>query len=386
MSEWKLNDSNFTWLDRLKLSTFFLNPHHMWTMSTQVKKFEALMTEYIGSQHSIFVSNGSTANTLLAMYTQDCIATPEKKTVIFPSVTWITSVSPFIRLGFTPKFIDISLDDFAMDLDLLEAYLAEHHHEVALIFVTALLGRTPNIARLKNIEEKYNVRVMMDNCEAHFSTYNDKNISSYFTSTTSTYFGHLLQSVEGGFVFTNDKAEQEYFTMSRNHGMFRTLPAEEQNKYRNPLVDDRFSFYHLGNNFRNTDLHAKVGILDFARINFYTQQRLKLYEIFKDNLSEHYILPKEFKERKNVMFCLPIISTVDGLKEHIMAYCQRNHIEMRPIISGNLLRQTALKDFGDYKDYPIAELIHQYGFYIGLHPQITKKQILTFVQYLNSLV
>lgn len=386
MAIWNLNESNFTWIDRLKLAGFFLNPKNMWTMSRKVQEFEQKMSGYIGCAHSVFVSNGSTANTLIAMFARDRLATCDKNTVVFPSVTWITSVSPFVRLGFEPKFIDVSLDDLSLDVHLLDAYLAENHHKVALVFITSLLGQTPNVKALKELEAKYNVRVMMDNCESHFSTYEGKNLSSYFTSTTSTYFGHLLQSVEGGFVFTSNKDEQEYFTMSRNHGMIRTLPAHEQARYQNPLVDDRFSFHYLGNNFRNTDVHASVGLLDFARIQTYIKKRKSLYKVFTDNISPKYVLPKTFANRENIMFCLPIMTDDSQVKIKAMQYCVDNGIETRPIISGNLLRQTALKDFGDYHEYPVAEFIHNHGFYVGLHPRVTPAQIKTLVAFLNELV
>ena len=73
----------------------------------------------------------------------------------------------------------------------------------------------------------------------------------FFTSTTSTYFGHMLQSVEGGFVFTNDEKEYELLNMIRNHGMYRHLPLENQEKYKNPDVSRDIIPFEL---FINWDL------------------------------------------------------------------------------------------------------------------------------------
>ena len=39
---------------------------------------------------------------------------------------------------------------------------------------------------------------------------------------------HELQSVEGGFIFTDDNREYEYFLMLRNHGMVRSLSDPSQ--------------------------------------------------------------------------------------------------------------------------------------------------------------
>jgi len=202
---WKLNTNHFTFWDRLKICGFFLNTKNFWTYGKQVQLFEQKMAEYVGVKYALFVSSGSTANTLLAYYL-DQVET--KKKIIFPSVTWSTSVTPFIKCGFEPVFVDINLNDLSMDLDQVEKILKEDN-DVSTIFITSLLGIAPDIDKLIYLKNKYNVKIMMDNCESTFTKYKGRNISSFFTSTTSTYFGHLLQSVEGGFVFTNDEKEYE---------------------------------------------------------------------------------------------------------------------------------------------------------------------------------
>ncbi len=43
-----------------------------------VGKFEEQMRDYVGSKHAVFVSSGSTANTILAMYLKDKRRAEEK--------------------------------------------------------------------------------------------------------------------------------------------------------------------------------------------------------------------------------------------------------------------------------------------------------------------
>jgi len=268
---WKLNEPSFNIFDKIKICKFLLFDD-FWTMNKNVLEFENKMSEYVGCKYSVFVSSGSTANTILSYYLKDNFYTSKKNIIIFPSTTWTTSISPFIREGFKPKFIDISLSNFCMDLDKLEEYLKTNSKKVVCVFITNLLGFTVDINRLKEIGIKYDVKIMMDNCENTFGKYNQHNVSSYFTSTTSTYFGHQLQSVEGGFVFTNDYNEYEQFLMYRNHGMTRSV--KEKEKYENKNVNPQFDFYSLGNNFRNSDIHALVGLQDFKRIKKSTIKEL----------------------------------------------------------------------------------------------------------------
>ena len=375
---WPLNNVSFTLLDRIKLCLFFLNKDNFWTQSKYVKKIEEEFAKFVGSKYAVFVSSGSTANTLLAMHLKDNYYSKTKNTVIFPSTTWTTSISPFIREGFKPQFIDINIQDFCLDLDATEKFLEKNHKKVAAILCVSLIGQVPDIEKLKYLEEKYKVKILLDNCENTLGLYKNKNISSYFTSTTSTYLGHQIQSVEGGFIFTNCEEEYEYFLMNRNHGMTRSLTVYDidSSKYKNPEVNKLFDFYSLGNNFRNTDINAFIGLLDFARIESYCKKRndifKKIENIFKD---QDLILPLILKHRTPVPFCFPFLSKDLNLIKRLMNFCKENHIETRPIISGNLLKQTCYKNYEDYRNFKNSEFLHTHGFYIGIYPKLSDKQI-----------
>lgn len=381
-NEWKLNDSNFSFFDRIKIALFFLNKKNFWTMNKEVSAFEKEMAKYIGTKHAIFVSSGSTANTLIAMYLKDKFFSEYKKNIVFPSTTWTTSIAPFVREGFNPCFIDINLNDFSIDLNQLESYLKKNSETTACIFITSLIGFCPNINKLKEMSAKYKVKIMMDNCENTFGNFENQNISSFFTSTTSTYFGHQLQSVEGGFIFTNDISEYEYFIMARNHGMTRALSNPE--KYLNKDVDSRFDFYYIGNNFRNTDINAFIGRLDFKRKDKLKSKRIEIYKFFKNNLKDNIYLPEINKTYEHVPFCLPLIFRNKETKQKVENFCRDNNIETRPIISGNLLKQTCYKKYGDYLNYPNSQKLHDFAFYVGLHYNVSKKNVLSLVNFINQ--
>lgn len=378
--KWPLNVNNFTFLDKLKISYFILNPNSRWTQDKRVKQFEEEMAAFVGSKYAVFCSSGSTANTMLAMMLKD--KNKEKKTVIFPSTTWTTSISPFVREGFVPKFVDVNLDDFSFNYTQLENVL-KSNNDIACIFATSLLGFVPDLNKLKQLSEKYSVKLMLDNCENTFGKFEGKNVSYFATSTTSTYFGHQLQSIEGGFVFTNSKEEYDYCLMLRNHGMTRSV--SDPKNYKNSEVDSRFDFYCLGNNFRNTDLNAFIGLIDFSKREGYIKKRKDIFELFSTLLNDKYILPYRFSNREASAFSLPIIFKNAQKKKQALEYCEKEGIETRPIISGNLLRQTCYKNFASYKDFPTSEFLHQNGFYVGLHAKLTEKQVEKLVNYLNNL-
>lgn len=391
MHKWPLNINNFTDQNRSDISEFILHPDNKWTQDKQVKSFEEKFASYVGSKYAVFVSSGSTANTILAQYIKDT-SNRLKNKVVLPSTTWQTSCSPWIREGFKPIFVDISLSDFCIDLDELEQTLEIFSDSVACVFPTSLIGYSPNISRFQELAEKYSVKIMFDNCENTLGSYNRKNLSSFFTSTTSTYFGHQIQSVEGGFVFTNSQDEYEYFLMLRNHGMTRGLKAYglDSKKYENNDVDPLFDFHCFGNNYRNTDINAYIGQLDLDRADSYKQKRKELYEIYRSNLdAQKYYLPKINRNlEEDVPFCLPVIPYSEANKSKTLEICSSKSIEYRPIISGFLGYQTCYKRyFKNYieESYPNSIFLHKNGFYVGLHPGLTESQILDFTTVLNSI-
>lgn len=391
--DWHLNVNQFTFFDKIKICKFILNAKNRWTQDNQVKLFEKEMANIIGAKYAVFLSSGSTANTLLAQYIKDSSKNfDEKKIIVLPSTTWQTSCSPWIREGFIPKFIDISLDNFCIDKNKLLKYIKEYHQKIACVFPTSLIGFVQDIDFYQSLENKYGIKICFDNCENTLGDFKKKNISSYFTSTTSTYFGHQIQSVEGGFIFTNSEKEYDYFLMNRNHGMVRSLGVygRDLDKYNNKKVDPLFDFYSLGNNFRNSDIHALIGRLDLKRFQKYKKARRELYKLFKNQLDlNKFYLPNEKNiEEENVPFCLPIIVKNKNLNliNKCKDLCRSSRIEYRPIISGFLGYQTCYKEFFENeKKYKNSVYIHKYGFYVGLHSKIKKEDILYLTSALNAL-
>lgn len=386
---WPLNKNNFTILDKIKICSFVLNSKNRWTQDSQVKNFEKKMANYVGCKYAVFVGNGSLANNLIAQYVKSKCG--DKNIVVLPSVTWQTSCSPWIKIGFTPKFIDISLDDFSIDKKKLEDFVKTNQDKIACIFPTSLIGFTPDMEFYKNLEKKYKVTVAFDNCENTLGSFKGKNISSFFTSSTSTYFGHQIQSIEGGFVFTNSKEEYQFYLISRNHGMVRSLKPYglPTSKLENPNVDNLFDFYLLGDNYRNSDLNAFIGQLDFNRINTYTDSREELFELFKNNINQNkFFLPHTRLNSKDIPFCIPIIIKNNNKKMYKKALeiCKQLNIEYRPIVSGYLGHQTCYKKyFKSEKQYPNSLYLHNYGFYIGLYHGMKPENIIKLTKILNEI-
>jgi len=392
MISWPLNTNNFTLSDREQIANFILDQKNRWTQSVKVQDIEDKMSKFIGIKYALFVSSGSAANTLLVQYFKDRHET-DKKFIVLPSTTWQTSCSPWIREGYEPLFVDIQLKDFCINEDMLMSLLDKYSDSIAAIFPTSLIGFVPNITFYQNIHKQYGIPVMMDNCENTLGLFDNRNISSYFTSTTSTYFGHQIQSIEGGFVFTSSLKEYEYFLMLRNHGMTRSLDSYGINKdqFINDDVDESFDFYCFGSNYRNSDLNAFIGMLDLDRATYYQKRRIELYALYKTLLDKNkFYLPDPRLLCTDVPFCLPIVSQDLEITKKAMKFCNDSGIEYRPIISGFLGKQTCYKNIFNQthnidREYSNSQFLHTNGFYVGLYPALKEEQIEWLCKALNVL-
>lgn len=98
------------------------------------------------------------------------------------------------------------------------------------------------------------------------------------------------------------------------------------------------------------------------------------------------MLSKETWHGTDVPFSIPFIFKDINHKNIILKYCKNVNIETRPIISGNLLKQTCYSKFDDYNKFENSEYIDTHGFYVGLHSKLKMKHLKILINEINKLV
>ena len=358
---WPLMQNAITFIDRLKLIWFILITDRF-TNGEKVKEFENKWSEWLGCKHSLFVSSGSTANSLLVSAIIEKYNLKRGDKVIVPACTWITNVSPLIQLGLTPVFCDINTKNYSFD-DVHFKRLVNKHN-IKAVFVTHLLGLAADIERYKEIAA--DAIFIEDCCESHGATVGNKKIGTLSEgSTFSFYFGHHMTTIEGGMVSTDDVELYQIMKSKRSHGMVRELPDDVVNQYKEkyPNIDYRFMFITDGYNFRNTELGAVIGLSQLKRLDNIIDKRRNNFDKYLSIISKYKCFYKP-NETGNSSFCLPFVSDDIGYIKKLKKIMEDNNIETRPIVSGNLLKQPFLRDYKlDIKN-PTIDIIDK-GFYIG---------------------
>lgn len=380
MNSWPLAISSFTLWDKIKIAKWLLTEDR-YTMGSKVEEFESKMSEFAGAR-ALMVSSGSTANQLVFELWK--IKHPgEKALVVVPAVTWVSSITPALMANMDIVFCDINLDDFSFDYVMLDKILKENTHRKVILWPTALIGFSPDMARLKAFVSQYKVDLYLDSCE---NTFSDGILSSCDVTTTSCYFSHQVTSVEAGFVFFRDERDFKLAKMFRNHGMSRSLdkndPIRVQIEKDNPSIDTSFLFALPGTNLRPTDVHAMFGLMDFERVGISKAKREDRYEQLVTEIdASRYFIPTH---PDHSAFCLSIFRWDDQIEE-VKKTLRTIGVEVRPVVGGNLLRQPIFKQYGDPKNFPNAEWVHYHGAYVGLHGQVTPTMISNLVSVLNNI-
>jgi len=391
--KWPLAVSNMTLWDRLKISKWIIT-EDQWTQGSFVKDYEKRWEKYTGAKHVIMTANGSVANELIALRRkwelQQSGEWPKKNKVVFPIINWISSISVWINFGFEPIFVDVG-DNLCSTPKQVEEAISRRD-DVAAVFYTTLLGFSGGVDNILKICAEAGVPLYLDNCESSFTreTFDEGinqpkyHISSLVTSSTSLFFSHHTSGQgESGLVFCQNDEEADWYRMARSHGMTRGMP----DKYKNPNVDPSFDFYVMGSNYRSTNLNAYMCSLDLDRAIEFGQERQILSELFSESLHLDRFEHPHYPTYDAIPLSLPIVVRPNnyGLIDKIKKHLKDNRIEYRPIISGNLLYQTAFKKYGDPKSFPRADYLHYNGVYVGLHRSVTREMVVKLGEQLSSL-
>ena len=347
------------------------------TQGKKVEEFESAWSNWLGAKHSLFVSSGSTANSLLVASVIEKYNLKKNDKVLLPACTWVTNINPIIQSGLQPIFCDISLEDYSFDIENMKE-IAKKHTDIKMIFVTHLLGIPAKNTQYKKIFP--NALIIDDVCESHgCKDEKDQKVGmNSLGATFSFYFGHHMSTIEGGMISTNDTDLYDIMKMKRSHGLARHSKNFADYAKDNLDIEKSFLFVTDGYNFRNTELGAVLGLCQLKKLDDFIEKRRANYLDFYNMIELHTdkIYSISYSEG-NSSFCFPIILKDKKNKKKLIDLLNFSDIEFRPIVGGNLLRQPYLKGYRIERTESLlnADILHENGIYIGNNQFVNKKDI-----------
>lgn len=359
------------------------------TMGNKCFAFEDEFAKYMGTKHAIFVNSGSSANllALFAMVNSQCPnsingAGPLKpgQEVIVPAVTWSTTIWPVVQAGLVPVLVDS--DPYSLQMDVDQA-LSAIGPQTGAICPVHVLGNAVPTQKLVEAAQKHKLWLMEDTCEALGTKHNDQFVGTIGDiGTYSFFFSHHITTIEGGMIVTNNDQLAELFRAMRAHGWTRHLKNRAAVEQQYSDIDPRFLFINTGFNLRPTEINAAFGFEQLKKLEGFNNRRKDIANIwieeFAPLIKENKIVPmKTTKGTESTWFGFPVICESKDLRIKFQNYLEKQGIETRPVICGNLARQPAFKNIkhrisGSLKG---ADMVMDQGLFWGSHPLMTEQEI-----------
>ena len=380
---WPLINDNISVQDKKVMADFILNTNRF-TNGPKVKMFEEEWSKWLGVKYSVMVGSGAAANYITTSIVRELKG--QKGEIIVPPIGWVSDVSSIINTGFTPVFVDVSLDTMAISYETIKNAINENTKAIVLVHVLGFNGINDKLIKLA---KEHDLILIEDCCESHGATYKDQKIGTFGDmSCFSFYFGHHMTTIEGGMVSTNNKEIYEYARMFRSHGMTREASSETQKKFARSDINPLFTFAVPGYNMRSTELNAVLGMEQITRLDYNIQHRCNNLNVWIKNLDNSlYFVDFDLEGSSN--YALPLILNKNTDMSKVCAILEEEKVEYRlgTAGGGNQARQPYLEryDFKISGELQVSNYIHDYGLYLGNHPELKEQQIINLCRRLNNV-
>jgi len=353
------------------------------TMGEKVTEFEKKYCNKYSYSHGVSNNSGSSANLLMlsvltSQLTRDNLNKGDE--IILPALTWSTTVWPVIQMGLVPVYVDCDLNTFNMDSNKIEDAISD---KTRAIFSVPIYGNPCEMDDIISICKKYNLMLIEDCCESMGAKFRNKYVGSFGrVASFSFYYSHHITTLEGGICVTDDYDLSEMMRIVRAHGWVRQVENKEKwtNLYED--FDPKFLFVNDGYNLRITEPQAAMGLLQIDKIDDFIKARqgnAKKYLTDLESLSDFFTFQVTTKNSENTHFGFPMILKNDKFfnRNEICSFLNKNGIETRPIIAGNLARQPANKLFEHRISGVLnnSDHIMDNGFSVGVHQSLSNDAI-----------
>ena len=186
------------------------------TNGEYVREFEEKFAAIFGMKEAVAVSSGTDADTLSLAVLYD-FGAKRGDEVIIPALSFIATGNAVLNAGFTPVFVDVERETLNIDPSKIEKAVTRKTRGIMPVH---LMGKPADMDPIMKIAKKHDLFVIEDAAEAHGAEYKGKMIGTFGQMAAfSLYAAHIITTIEGGIILTNDAKIAGILRSLRNHGM-----------------------------------------------------------------------------------------------------------------------------------------------------------------------
>lgn len=331
------------------------------TRGKYVQELEEKFAKLFGTKYAIAVSSGTDADALACASLYDFGAKRQDE-IIIPALTFVATANAVFQAGFTPVFVDVKRETLNIDTDKIESAITP---KTRAIMPVHLMGKPAEMDVITKIAKKHKLFIIEDAAEAHGAEYKGKKIGSIGDiAAFSCYAAHIITTIEGGMVITNNEKMADAVKSLQNHG-----------------IAGKFEFKRIGFSAKMNEIEAAVGLGNIEIFDEILGRRRRnlLYLIDKFKKFEEYfwILKEEPYEKIGPhAFSILLKENCKFTKEELVRYLDKEGIDSRNLFY-SIPTQCESYGFLGHKlgDFPEAEYCSNHGTHIGIHQDIELEQL-----------
>lgn len=275
-----------------------------------IKEFEQKFASYSGSKNVMAVGNGTLA-LQLAIRALDL-----KGEIITTPFSFVATSSSIIWENCKPVFADIDHETLNINPDEIRKKI---NKKTAGVLAVHVYGSPCDVDEIGNISKKHNIPVIYDACHTLGVKFKGKSLFRYGDiSVTSLHATKIINTAEGGVLFTENNKTAEKIRLLRNFG------------YRD------YKIHTLGINAKMSELNAALGIASFMHINEIYIKRKNAFNYYRMLLKNNgEIRYQKFNGVQNFAY-YPVIFNKEKIKKAVIKELNSHNIFPREYFSPSL--------------------------------------------------
>jgi dTDP-4-amino-4,6-dideoxygalactose transaminase len=326
-------------------------------------RFERNYSAYIGSKHTVGCANGLDALIWIFRAYIEMGLMKQGDEVIVPANTYIASILAITENGLKPVLVEPSLLNYQIDEDNIEKAITSRTRAILIVHLYGQCAYTEKIARLC---EKYNLKLIEDNAQAHGCLYRGKKTGSLGDAAGHSFYpGKILGALgDGGAITTNDDELAKVVRALANYGS-----------------SEKYVFKYTGRNSRLDEIQAAILDVKLRHLDEDVAKRKQVAKFYIDNITNPKIITPIVKDWDEHVFHLFPIRCEQ--RNDLQKYLSENEIQTVIHYPIPPHKQECYKEWNDLS-FPITEKIHNEELSLPMSPCLTEEQIREVVRVVNE--
>ena len=366
-------------------------------MGNYSRKFEKKIAKLFDKKHCLYVNSGSSALYIGV----ESFNFPSGSEVITPALTFSTSVGCIVKNNLIPVFVDVEPQTFCIDVSQIEKEVTD---KTVAILAPNLMGNLCDWPKIREIADKYNLKVIEDSADTLGAKINRKS-SGYYSdmSITSFYGSHIINCAgNGGALAINDDNVLQQAKLLRSWGRSSSLFDEKSEKIENRFnvkldgidYDAKFVFEKIGYNLEGNEVGAAFGLAQLENLenNIKTRQNNFLRQCnFFNKYNEYFSNPVETKNSETAWLAFPLLIKKNApfTRKELQIYLEKRNIQTRVVFTGNVMRQPMCKNINFRvikRGCPNSDEVMKRGILLPIHHGLTEEMFQRFHSSIENFI